>query len=104
MSEYILIKFKANGKAVTKIHCNEKHLSDGRRELARIEVCRKGQSEKIGTGRKLRRFCKRLRREFENVVDSAVGHIVGSEKAASLPYIGEEQQEEPIELYWHCYE
>ena len=92
MSEYILIKFKANGKAVTKIHCNEKHLSDGRRELARIEVCRKGQSEKIVTGRKLRRFCKRLGR-----------HIVGSEKAASLPYIGEEQQE-PIELYWHCNE
>ena len=104
MREYILIKFKANGKAVTKIHCNEKHLSDGKRELARIEVCRKGQSKKIGTGRKLRRFCKRLRREFGNVVDSAVGHIVGSEKAASLPYIGEEQQEEPIELYWHCYE
>ena len=54
MSEYILIKFKANGKAVTKIHCNEKHLSDGRRELARIEVCRKGQSEKIGTRRSAR--------------------------------------------------
>ena len=101
MSEYILIKFKSNGKAVTKIHCNEKHLSDGKRELARIEVCRKGQSEKIGTCMKLRRFCKRLGREFENIIDSAVGHIVGSEKAASLPYIGEEQQE-PIELYWHC--
>ena len=43
MSEYILIKFKSNGKAVTKIHCNEKHLSDGRRELARIEFCRKAQ-------------------------------------------------------------
>ena len=34
----------------------------------------------------------KLRRRWEYTLDNAVGHIVGSEKAATMPYIGLEEQ------------
>ena len=57
-----------------------------------------GQSDRCTVeptfGYKLRRFMKRLRRELSYQADVVCGHIVGSEQAASIPYIGIESHNE----------
>ena len=42
-------------------------------------------------GYKLRRFCRRLRNYLAYQADIACSHIVGSQTAASMPYIGIEE-------------
>ena len=45
-------------------------------------------------GYKFRRFIKRFKREMDYRFDVICGHIVGSEQAASVPYIGIEAHSE----------
>lgn len=87
MAEYIYIKFKGNGKVTTEIHCSDKHLNNGSMELNRICAVRRSAARELTRRQKLRRFIRRLRGEWDNILDGAVGHIVGSEKAAEVPYI-----------------
>ena len=43
---------------------------------------------------KFRRFIRRFRREMNYQLDAICGHVVGSEQAASVPYIGIEAHNE----------
>lgn len=82
--------YKAKLKKVS-----DEHLKDLKREIGKEQIRRKeaqplGKAEqsKIPFGAKLRRFIRRVSSEIQyHAETTAVNHIVGSEQAASLPYI-----------------
>lgn len=75
---------------------SDKHLDILKRDICKEQLRRKeaqplGKAEqsKMTFGKKLRRFIHRLAREADYKIDTVVVNcIVGSEQAASAPYIG----------------
>lgn len=83
MSQIIKIKRK-NGKYVVKGN-GDQYLW----ELANGAM-KRGEMQPTFT-MKLRRFFRRLRTELSYRIDELCSYIVGSQKAAELPYIGIEE-------------
>lgn len=94
--ERVKFTYKNGFTRVEFKNVSDKHLDILKREICREQVKRKeaelfGKDEqhKSGFPKKLRRFFRRLNAEIQyHAKTTAVNHIVGSEHAAAVNYIG----------------
>jgi len=93
--EKVKFTYKDGFTTVTFKNVSDKHLNILKHEIGKEQIRRKenepfgkAKQSKIPFGAKLRRFIRRVSSEIQyHAETTAVNHIVGSEQAASLPYI-----------------